>query len=119
MSKMTVYQRAAQVWSILALAATSRQVLTYHIVSKLTGVPNMGLGPILEPIQSYCVANHLPPLTILVVSEVTGLPSEGCGEISPLKQIEVFSFDWIARGAPSLDALEQASRQLLPTTDLS
>ena len=36
---MTRAERAEQLWSVLALAATSRQVLTYDIVVRLTGLP--------------------------------------------------------------------------------
>jgi hypothetical protein len=31
---MTVIERAAQIWPVLALAARNRQVLTYEIVGK-------------------------------------------------------------------------------------
>ena len=62
---MRVSERAAQIWSVLALASKNRQVLTYDILSRLIGVPRPGLGQLLEPIQSYCLINKLPPLTIL------------------------------------------------------
>ena len=73
---MRIPERALQIWSVLALAAKNRQVLTYDILAKLIGVPRPGLGQLLEPIQSYCMLNKLPPLTILVVSEETGMPGE-------------------------------------------
>jgi hypothetical protein len=41
---MKVSERAAQIWSILALASKNRQVLTYDILSRLIGVPRPGLG---------------------------------------------------------------------------
>jgi hypothetical protein len=74
---MTQYERAAQIWSVLAWAATNRQELTYDIVGRLIGVPRQGLGRLLEPIQSYCLVRQLPPLTLLVVSEVNGQPNPG------------------------------------------
>ena len=74
---MEVSERAAQIWSVLAWAATNRQVLSYSILGKLIGVPARGLGHLLEPVQLYCLLHGLPPLTILVVSEDTGLPSSG------------------------------------------
>jgi len=43
---MEANERAAQIWSVLAWAATSRQVLTYRILGKLIGVPARGLGPV-------------------------------------------------------------------------
>ncbi len=111
---MTVYERAAQIWSALALAARNRQVLTYDIVSRLTGVPRQGLRRLLVPIQSYCLLTRLPPLTILVVSEETGIPGTGfiAAQNIPRTQVEVFAFDWLAHGAPSPEMLEQAVQQL-------
>ena len=62
---MTTSERAAQLWSVLALASRNRQVLTYNPVAKLTGIARVGLGQCLEPVQSYCLLRELPPLTIL------------------------------------------------------
>jgi hypothetical protein len=111
---MTVYERAAQIWPALALAARNRQVLTYEIMGRLIGVPRHGLGRLLEPIQSYCLLNKLPPLTILVVSEETGIPGTGfiAAQNIPRTQVEVFAFDWLGHGAPSPETLEQAVQQL-------
>lgn len=107
---MRIPERAAQLWSVLALAATNRQVLTYDIVAKLTGIPRPGLGQLLEPIQSYCLERGLPPLTILVVKEDTGIPGEGfiAAQDVPSAQMKVFSFKWLEHGAPSPEALEHA-----------
>src|SRR5260370_9639047 len=100
---MKAEQRAAQIWSVLALAARNRQILTYGIVSNLIGVPKHGLGQLLEPIQSYCLTHELEPLTILVVQDGTGMP--GVGFIAaadiPAAQSRVFGYDWLATGAPS------------------
>ena len=105
---MRVSERAAQIWSVLALASKNRQVLTYDILSRLIGVPRPGLGQLLEPIQSYCLINKLPPLTILVVGESTGMPGEGfiAAQDIPKTQMEVFDFDWLAHGAPSAEDFE-------------
>jgi len=100
---MTPAERAAQIWSVLALAAHNRQVLTFNMIAKLTGVPSRGLEKCLEPIESYCLVHNLHPLTILVVNEKTGMP--GVGYIAahkiPGAQQEVFKFDWLAYGGPS------------------
>ena len=48
--------------------------MTYGMLAKLIGVPAAALGKLLEPIQSYCIVERLPPLTILVVRQETGLP---------------------------------------------
>ncbi len=116
MSIMSAFERATQIWAVLGLAARNRQILTYQMVGKLIGVPARGLGHLLEPIQSFCLLNKLPPLTILVVLEETGLPSSGfsaasAGELAK-KQLEVFAFDWIEHGAPKPKELEQAVKEL-------
>lgn len=87
--------------------------LTYDIVGKLVGVPRHGLGQLLEPIQSYCLLQRLPPLTILVVSGDTGLPSTGFIATSdiPKNQLNVFTYDWLTRGAPSPEDFADAVRR--------
>jgi len=59
---MTAPHRASQIWPVLLLAAKNRQILNYHLLADLIGVPRAGLGQLLEPIQSYCLLNELPPL---------------------------------------------------------
>ena len=110
---MTTNERAAQIWSILALASRNRQVLTYNLVAKLTGVARVGLGQCLEPIQSYCLLKDLQPLTILVVSEKSGMPGVGfiAAQDIPRTQQQVFSFDWVAHGCPSPEQFERAVRE--------
>ena len=100
---MTREQRAQQLWSILALAAKNRQMLTYDIVARLTGVVRPSIGDFLRPIQQYCTENELPPLTVLVVSETTGLPGKGfiAAADIPAALIAVFSRDWLSVAAPS------------------
>ena len=107
---MRTHERAAQIWSVLALAARNRQVLSYGLVSKLIGVPQAGLGQLLEPIQSYCLLHNLPPLTILVVSEQTGMPGAGfiAANDIPSTQQQVFAFDWLGHGAPQPERLADA-----------
>jgi hypothetical protein len=107
---MKVSERATQIWSILALAAHNRQVLTYKMVYQLTGMAISGLGKCLEPIQSYCLVKGLPPLTILVVNQNTGLPGAGfvAAQDIPKTQLDVFAYDWLAHGAPKPEDLEIA-----------
>lgn len=83
------------------------------MVSRLIGVPAAGLGQLLEPIQSYCLVNDLPPLTILVVSSDTGMPGVGfvAAQQIPLTQQRVFDYDWLKHGAASPESLEQAVAQ--------
>jgi len=103
-------ERACQIWSVLALAARSRQILTYDLVAQATGVARQGIGQLLEPIQSYCIINRLPPLTVLVVSKTTGLPSVGFSAATDFgqAQLRVFEFDWLEHGCPGAKKLAQA-----------
>jgi hypothetical protein len=109
---MGVNDRAVQIWSTLALAAYNRQVLTYNMIAKLTGISRVGLANCLEAIQSYCLFHDLPPLAVLVVGEKTGMPGVGfiAAQDVPKAQDEVFQFDWLAHGSPSLEKFEAAVR---------
>jgi hypothetical protein len=108
-------ERACQIWAVLALAARNRQSVTYGQLGKLIGVPTAGLGQLLEPIQSYCIANGLPPLTVLVVQQESGLPGPGFTGASASQfaksQADVFALDWLEHGNPQPDKLEQAVQQ--------
>jgi len=107
---MHAHERAAQVWSVLALAARNRQILTYDILSQLVGVPARGFAHILDHIQRYCLQQRLPPLTILVVNGATGLPGKGffAERNIPRHQAKVFNYDWLKHGAPTPDDLAEA-----------
>jgi hypothetical protein len=110
---MTRFERSVQIWSVLALAAHNRQVLTYSMIAKLIGVARFGLKQCLEPIQSYCLLHNLQPLTVLVVSEKTGMPGVGfiAAQDIPRAQQEVFKFDWLAHGAPPPEDFERAANE--------
>jgi hypothetical protein len=110
---MNRIQRAQQLWPILVMAAGSRQILTYKLVSKMTGLAQQGIGAALFPIQYYCEASGLPKLTALVVQEKTGLPGPGlslsAAEFAAALQ-EVFSHQWLVTPPPTEDELlEQES----------
>lgn len=111
---MRAPERATQLWAVLALAARNRQVLTYDTVAQLIGVARQGIGQLLEPIQSYCIVNQLPPLTALVVSKETGLPSSGFtatdAALVPAAQARVFEYDWLSRGCPTPEEFDNAAR---------
>ncbi|MFX0200787.1 MAG: hypothetical protein ACFFCW_32100 [Candidatus Hodarchaeota archaeon] len=111
---MTRSERAAQIWPLLTICASHRQILSYDLLSKLIGVPRPGLGQLLEPIQSYCIIKGLPALTCLVVGENSGLPGEGFVAASdvPSEQAAVFAFDWLSHPVPAVDQLETAVQQL-------
>lgn len=103
-------ERGVQLWSVLALAATNRQVLTYDIVAKLTGVVRPSIGDFLRPIQQFCTEANLPPLTAIVVSEVTGLPGDGflAAADVPAAQMRVFQEKWLEKTAPTAEQLAAA-----------
>lgn len=107
---MHVEERGMQVWSVLALAARNRQVLTYGIVSKLVGVPQHGLANVLDQVQRYCMQKSLPPLTVLVVSKESGVPRSGftAAEDIPKSQVAVFEHDWLAGEVPTPQDLAAA-----------
>lgn len=100
-------ERAQQLWSILALAATNRQILTYGIVAKLTGLPPLSIGDFLRPIQQFCTENEFPALTSIVVNDETGVPGEGfiAAENVPAAQANVFQHKWLEMSAPSAETL--------------
>ena len=107
---MTREQRAQQLWSLLASAATSRQILTYDMVARFTGVVRPSIGDFLRPIQQYCTEQELPPLTSIVVSEKTGVPGEGfiAAQDVPVAHIQTFQHDWLNVSAPGEEQLEAA-----------
>lgn len=112
LTSMNLSERAWQTWPVLSLAAGNRQILTYEIVSKLTGMHTPGLGGVLEQIQSYCLVHNLPPLSALVVNKGTGLPSEGFVATTdvPRAFIEVFEHDWLATPCPTPDELAESTK---------
>ncbi len=95
------------------MAVTNRQILTYDIVARLTGVVRPSIGDFLRPIQQYCTENGLPPLTALVLSEQTGLPGEGfiAAADVPAAQMQVFQHRWLDNNAPTAEQLEDAYRR--------
>ena len=112
---MKSHERAAQIWPVLALAARNRQILTYGLLSKLISVPTVGLGQLLEPLQSYCLLQKdMPPLSAIVVSGETGLPGPGfiAAPDLPREQMRVFAFDWLAVSCPTPDEFAAAVTRL-------
>jgi len=97
----TISERAFQIWPLLVFAAKHRQLLTYSQLNECTGMFTGGFGQPLEQIQTYCLANGLPPLTMIVVSQETGLPGGGFSAIAiytpedfALTLQKIFAFDW-------------------------
>lgn len=106
---MNIYQRAAQIWAVLAYAAINRQIITYKTLAKLVGMPTAALGGMLDPIQTFCQKKKLPPLTVLVVQQKSGLPGTGfiAAANIPKAQADVFNYNWMGLGAPSPENIEK------------
>lgn len=109
---MNKFERAAQIWAVLGWAASHRQTMTYQQLGQAVGMPPAGLGGMLDPIQAYCVARKLPPLTVLVVQKDTGLPGSGFTAAQAVQvasdQARVFDFDWLAHGNPQPEGFAAA-----------
>ena len=94
------------------LAAANRQILTYDLVARATGVVRPSIGDFLRPIQQYCSEQPqpLPPLTSIVVSEDSGLPGTGfiAAADVPAAQSQVFKHRWLDVRAPSAEQFEDA-----------
>lgn len=109
---MTREERAVQIWPLLTFAASLRTTLTYKRLGQLIGAGPMSLGGWLEPIQSYCLVQGLPPLTVLVVSDSNGMPGSGFVAADPASvpeaQTRVFRHDWTSAPPPKPEELAQA-----------
>ena len=71
------------------------------MLGKATGLPAAAIGSHLLPIQTFCVREGLPKLTILVVNKQTGHPGEGLQVVDFAREVyEVFEFDWLSFKAP-------------------
>ncbi|HXL22643.1 MAG TPA: hypothetical protein VOA78_09260 [Candidatus Dormibacteraeota bacterium] len=103
---MTIQQRAAQFWAVLAFAVRTQQIVTYSLMERLTGIPSYAQADTLGVIAQYCKRQDFPLLTVLVVSEQTGLPMAGIME--PLaalqEQARVFAFDWLGQKFPDFES---------------
>jgi hypothetical protein len=111
---MTRSERAAQLWPLLTFCATTRHVLNYDQAARHIGVLRPAMGSILEPIQSYCLLNDLPALSVIVVGGKSGLPGEGfvASAHVPHEQSRVFNHPWLDTRPPGPEALEVSVKQL-------
>jgi alkylated DNA nucleotide flippase Atl1 len=117
---MTKGQRAAQLWPLLAWVATHKQTISYGDIAKLIGTPSAAIGQFLEAIQSYCLLNDLPPLTVVVVKKETGVPGDGfVGDHFERGLERVHSHHWLDQRPPTPDELGEAVRRLPSTGNRS
>ncbi len=107
------WQRAYLAWDELGDFAASRQTVSYDRLGKLIGIHHRVVRFALALIQDYCLANGLPPLTILVVGKSNRKPGQGfiAWEGDPAEGKEqVFAWDWKAYGNPFSFAAGGATR---------
>jgi hypothetical protein len=112
---MTSEERAQQIWSVLVFAAREHKVVSYEMLSQITGMANT-CGRELGHILSYCKHDKLPLLNLLAVRKDTGRPDDACGvslDDLPAQQARVFVYDWISHGAAKFEKFleERAAAQ--------
>lgn len=96
-------ERAQQLWSLFALAATSRQSLAYDMVARLIGSVRPSISDFLGPIQQLCAERSIPQLSCLIVSKDIGVPWQGfiAAQDLPTAQVRVFKYSWLRARANS------------------
>lgn len=105
---MTPEQRAQQVWSVLIFAAREQKLISYPMLSQITG---LGQAPesVLRYVRCYCRQQHLAPLNAIVIDPESGRP-EDC-DLRHLReqQSRVFLYDWLSYPVPSEEMFRQAA----------
>ena len=97
-------ERAYRAWPILVGHASNDEPMTYGELADDLGVHHRAIRYILGVIQDYCLAQMLPPLTILVINGVTRMPGHGfvAWDMDDLDRgrAEVRAFAWQALDNP-------------------
>lgn len=97
-------ERAAKVWPILVSVARNRGVITYKELGDSIGIHHRVVNHVLGVIQTHCLHNRLPPLTILVVNKASGRPGTGfvAWQVDDIDTGlgEVYGKDWLSEGNP-------------------
>lgn len=96
-SDMNRYERAFQIWPILTDVARRRGKITYSELADTIHSTDRRLGWPLGVIQDYCLAENLPPLTILVVAKQTGQPGHGFTALDLAEQEAGYEAVWNTR----------------------
>lgn len=96
MAKIDQAHRAGIVWTALTTAASAEDPsVTYTDLAGLLGTAPLAVRYALGPIQRYCIAEGLPPLTMLVVSKSTGQQGQGyIGGRTDSALEEVLQYPW-------------------------
>lgn len=107
---VTTWERAQQYWSVLAFAAREQKVVSYEMLSQMTGMA-VEAGRELGHIYFYCKRKKLPLLNLLAINKASGRPGEGCpADMAdlPAEQARVFMYDWLEHGVPSIEEFQEA-----------
>ena len=92
-------ERAYRTWPILAACAREGTTVTYGDLGTLIGIHHRAIRYVLGLIQTYCLEEKLPPLTILVVDQ-SGKPGTGFIAYDVDKLAEgmalVYAYNWDA-----------------------
>ncbi len=100
---MTLEQRAQQFWSVLVFAALEQKVVSYSMLSQMTGFTE-DPAVVLYSIYCYCKQYELPLLNVIVIDPATGRPGDefprDLRDLSA-QQSRVFLHDWLSHPAPS------------------
>lgn len=97
---MNRYEKACQLWSVLALSAHLKHEVSVAELANFTGVPVSAVKSLLEPIHKYCLLHKIPDLTCLL-------------DEAGVNKAQVLSFEWQSQGCPSGDSLSQAERAIM------
>src|SRR5260370_14190900 len=92
-------ERAYRTWPILTARAREGATVTYGDLGSLLGIHHRAIRYVLGLIQTYCLEEKLPPLTILVVDQ-SGEPGTGFIAYDVDKLAEgmalVYAYNWDA-----------------------
>jgi EVE domain/HNH endonuclease len=96
-------KRAQLAWQILIEVARNKELITYGELGHEMQVHERAVRFFLELIQTHCLDNDLPPLTILIINQ-TGKPGKGyiASKIEnfDVNKDRVFNFDWTTIANP-------------------
>lgn len=96
--KVNQEARAFKAWNILVDLAPKSKIITYQDIAKALGTHPRAIRFVLELIQTYCIGNGLPCLTVLVVNKQTNEPGAGFIRWSHdnlmERRSEVRNYDW-------------------------
>lgn len=92
------HERAFRIWAELVTFAKAKRPVTYGMLATLTDVHQRALRYPLALLETYCVDNGLPPLSILVVAKDSGRPRDGFAawdlDDFDTGVEQVYAFDW-------------------------